>query len=395
MVTKVIMPQMSLTMQFGVVSEWLKQPGDKVEKGESLCTIEGDKASVDVEAPASGVLLEIAAQIGEEFPVKKPMAYIGQPGDVIEKDGNAKEGTTSKAKSQAVEKEHSSSKAASGSRIKASPVAKRLAKEKGIDLSLVKGSGPDGLIGKEDVLAFKAGADAPPAANASGGNANELSGIKKILAERMAQSNREIPHFHLTLKCNPANANKLRKKANQENNDDPHITLTDLMVWAVSRSLKKHPLLNSSFDGNSVVSHKSNNVGVAVNTPKGLLVVVIKEADKKSLVEISKNRSSLVEKAASGRQSPDDLADCTFTISNLGMYGIESFDPIVTPGQVGILGVGALDSRLALDDKGQVLSIDELSISLGCDHRVVDGVSGAEFLSSIKEYLEDATEMFS
>ena len=153
-------------------------------------------------------------------------------------------------------------------------------------------------------------------------------------------------------------------------------------------------MLNSSFDGSSVTQHENNNVGVAVNTPKGLLVVVIKDADKKSLAEISASRSSLVEKASAGRQSPEDLSDCTFTISNLGMFGIESFDPIVTPGQVGILGVGALNSTLALDDKGRVISVDELSISLGCDHRVIDGVAGAEFLSSVKQFIENPTEMF-
>ena len=381
-------------MQFGVVSEWLKQTGDAVEKGEPICTIEGDKATVDIEAPASGILLEIAAQAGQEFPVKQAMAYIGEAGDIVEKGGQIKEETAFKTATQPVEKGHPAAESASGSRIKASPVAKRLAKEKGIDLSLLKGTGPDGLIGKEDVLAYKPNPDQSPAGKTGGTNAGELSGIKKVIAERMALSNREIPHFHLTLKCNPGNADKLRKKANQEKNNDPHITLTDLMVWAVSRSLEKHPLLNSSFDGSSVTQHENNNVGVAVNTPKGLLVVVIKDADKKSLAEISASRSSLVEKASAGRQSPEDLSDCTFTISNLGMFGIESFDPIVTPGQVGILGVGALNSTLALDDKGRVISVDELSISLGCDHRVIDGVAGAEFLSSVKQFIENPTEMF-
>lgn len=389
MITKIIMPQMSLTMRFGIVSAWLKKEGDAVSRGEPVCTIEGDKASVDIEAPASGVLLKILAQPGEEFPVKQPIAFIGDAGDeIVTEPDQISEPSIESPKAHAQQPSGSSDE-----RIKASPVALRLAKEMGIDLSQINGTGPDGLIGKEDVLAFqnKKPAEKVPANEET---RLELNSIQKVIASRMGQSNREIPHFHLTSTCCMTKANEFRKKANQTQVDGIHITLTDLLLWAVSRSLVQHPLLNSTFAEDHIVIHSQINPGLAVNTPKGLVVVVFKNADAKSLSAIAKERSELVEKAMSGKQSADDLSDCTFTISNLGMFGVEAFDPIISPGQAGILGIGALKKEVFMDEEEKTSAIETAAITLGCDHRVVDGVSGAEFLASLKTLMENPANMF-
>lgn len=390
MITKVIMPQMSLTMQTGLVSKWLKSQGEMVSAGEQICTIEGDKAALDIEAPASGILLRIVAQEGQEFPVKQIMAYIGDREDVIEEESAAVASTPQTTIPQTDQKVSTAQSESSDDRIKASPVAKRLANEKGIDLSKIKGTGPDGLIGKEDILSFIEG----KTLSSEMDSFKEFNSIEKIIAEKMTESNRDIPHFHLSSTCKLGQANILRKEINNVESTKTHITLTDLIIWSVSRSLKKYPDLNSSYEPNKIIFQKSINVGLAVNTPDGLLVVVIKKADEKSVFDIASVREELTHRAALGKQTPDDLSDCTFTISNLGMYGIESFDPIITPGQVGILGVGALVNSLEFDEKGSVVSVEKLTLTLGCDHRAIDGVAGAEFLSDIRNRLENPSDIF-
>lgn len=389
MITKVIMPQMSLTMQVGIVSQWFKSEGESVVSGEPICTVEGDKASVDIEAPATGILKKIVAPEGAEFPVKETMAYIGNLDDVIEVDSMEDKKLAVKTEADGLNSSKPESKL-SHNRINASPIAKRLAKEKGIDLSKVKGSGPDGLISKDDVLAFVGTSHA----SLSDDTSRELNDIEKIIAEKMAKSNQEIPHFHLSVTCNLTPVNKLRKEANQKNADKQNITLTDILIWAVSRSLRKFTDLNSSYQPNKIIFNKKINIGLAVNTPNGLLVVVIKEADEKSIFEIREIREERTQRAMAGKQRPEDLAEGTFTISNLGMFGIESFDPIIIPGQVGILGVGALVNSLELDNEGTVHVVEKLTMTLGCDHRAIDGVAGAEFLSNVKSVLENFSDMF-
>jgi len=389
MITKVIMPQMSLTMRVGIVSKWLKSQGESVLIGEPICTVEGDKAALDIESPTTGVLMRIVAQEGKEFPVKQIMAYIGDPGDVI-LDNSSDDDILQKTIVNPDKKTPNQKDKPSDNRIKASPVAKRLAKEKGIDLSVVKGTGPNGMIGREDILAFK-GSGSPPTTDVS---FKDLNSIEKIIAEKMSKSNQDIPHFHLSITCKLDQANKHRKDINKKNNNKGHLTLTDLVIWSVSRSLEKYPDLNSNYQTNKIVFSKNINVGLAVNTPNGLIVVVINEADKKSVFEIAEVRESITKRAIEGKQRPEDISEVTFTISNLGMFGIESFDPIITPGQVGILGVGALTKSLELADNGDVVSIEKLILTLGCDHRAIDGVAGAKFLSEIKDGMEKSTEMF-
>jgi len=377
-------------MQTGLVSKWLKSQGEMVSAGEPICTIEGDKAALDIEAPATGVLLRIVAQEGQEFPVKQIMAYIGERGDVIEDESTATASTSQSATPKPEQKVSTAQSGSSDNRVKASPVAKRLANEKGIDLSKVKGTGPDGLIGKDDILSLIESKTLPSEVDSF----REFNNIEKIIAEKMAESNRDIPHFHLSSTCKLGQANIIRKDTNKAESTNTHITLTDLIIWSVSRSLKKFPDLNSFFKPNKIIFQKNINIGLAVNTPDGLLVVVIKKADEKSVFEIANIREELTQRAIAGKQKPDDLSECTFTISNLGMYGIESFDPIITPGQVGILGVGALVNSLEFDDEGNVISVEKLTLTLGCDHRAIDGVAGAEFLSDIRNRLENPSDIF-
>ena len=394
MITNIIFPQLSLTMQTGIVLEWYKSVGDAVTKGEPVCSIEGDKATVDVEAPTSGTLKKIVAKEGEEFPVKQAMAFIGEVDDVVDIDSTAESATIGTPIKPQVKRKEEFKQKKLDERIKASPVAKRLAKDNDIDLSKVSGTGPDGLIGKNDILAFIENKQKTSSKKSAGEISRELSGVEKIIADRMAQSNREIPHFHLSLSLELGGLNKLRKKANKKNQEGQKITLTDVLVWSASHAIKDHMNFNSSLQENKAVVHKNINIGLAVNTPAGLLVVVIKEADKMSLLEIAKTREELTKRAKSGKQTLEDLSGGTFTITNLGMYGIESFDPIIIPGQVGILGVGTLKETFKVDQKGSLIPLEEITLTLGCDHRVVSGVAGAEFLASLKEILQNPNEMF-
>ena len=394
MITKVVMPQMSLTMQFGTVTEWVKLPGDYVKEGETICTIEGDKAILDVEAPVSGILKKIVAKQGEEFPVKEVMAYIGDPGDVVELEPELDPKSIANEAdkvSKSVPATRDTSTSQEG-RLNASPVAKRLAQEKGIDLSKVPGSGPDGRISKEDLLAYMESGANQLAAGSAGGR--ELTGIRKTAAERMSQSNREIPHFHLSISCDITEANKLRKEFNSKKLVKSHISLTDLIIWSVSRQLQKHPALNSSFKDNRVIQHGDVNIGLAVDTPNGLLVVVIKNAPGKSMVAIAEDRQALTQRALEGKQTVDDLSGAMFSLTNLGMFGIETFDPIISPGQVAILSLGQLKKAFELDENNAVRPFDQITMTLGCDHRAVDGVAGAKFLADVKESLSQPSNMF-
>jgi pyruvate dehydrogenase E2 component (dihydrolipoamide acetyltransferase) len=282
----------------------------------------------------------------------------------------------------------------SSRRVQASPVAKRLAKELGIDLSQVVGTGRDGLIGKEDVLAFQEqSGGAPAAAGPAVASEIKLSGIKKIVAERMKASYLDAPHIALSMACNMAAASSLRAELNDGLQGEGKITFTDMLVKAVAEALKAHTLLNSQFQEDKVLVFGEVNVGVAVASDDGLVVPVIKNADQLSLAEISKALGELASRVRSGKQSMEDLSGGTFTISNLGMYEIDFFKPIINPGQAAILGVGAIKNEPVVQDDGSVAAQPTMMMTLSCDHRIVDGVDGAEFLRTLKHNLENPAFM--
>lgn len=382
MITKVVMPQLSLSMREGIVNKWYKQEGDFIEKGEVLCEIEADKATTDFEAPASGFIKKIVAEEGREFPVREVMVYLGDAADVIPDDPPEVAAVSpAGAPPGAPPKE---SQAQASRKILATPVAKRLAAEHGIDLATLKGSGPEGLIGREDVLAAR---DAkPPAEGARGDETFEPRGIKKLVAERMLESYRSAPHIHLTLSVDMSQAAALRERLNQE--PGKRITYTDMLVWAIARTLRKHPLLNAVFQGGQITLYAGINVSIAVAAEKGLIVPVIQNADALALAEIAARREALVERAKAGKQTPEDISGGTFTLTNLGMFGVEQFDAIINPGQAAILSVGKIRPSAVVDSEGGIAVRPVATMTLGCDHRVVDGSDGARFLADLQALLE-------
>jgi pyruvate dehydrogenase E2 component (dihydrolipoamide acetyltransferase) len=396
MITKVVMPQLSLSMRTGIINRWYKHEGDFVRKGDVLCEIEADKASTDFESPVDGYIKKLVAQEGEEFPVREVMLLIGDQADLLTEDSHPQSHTLQVTEAAPVEKQKEVV-APANRKIMATPVAKRLAQELGIDLAQLKGTGPDGMVSKDDVLAAKealAGTTDRPKNTDKADDTYEAKGIKKIVSDRMRESYQTIPHIHLTLSCNMSRIVEKRVQYNQNSVDRVHLTFTDILVWAVSRTLGKHILLNASFHDGQITTYGSVNVSIAVASEKGLIVPVIKKADQMSLPEIASCRHELVEKVNSGKQTLDDLNGGTFTITNLGMYDIEQFDAIINPGQSAILSAGKIKPTPIADEDGGIAVKPIVTLTLACDHRVADGVDAARFLADLKNLLEDPGEMF-
>jgi len=376
MVNKVIMPKLGETMEEGEIIRWLKKEGERVEEGEPLLEVATDKANMEVEAPASGFLRKILVPEGKIVPVDEVIAYIADSmkEEIPEETGEVK-------------KEEKKEVSAPSMQIKASPLAKRIAKEHGIDLSKVKGTGPGGRIVREDVLKLvkeeKSIEKEAPLQEVS------LSGVGKIIAERMERSKREIPHFYLTCEVDFSSVVKMREELKEDlaRESEVHLTYTDFLIKACGYGLKEVPQVNSTFEEGKIYRSSQINVGLAVGREEGLVVPVIKDVDKKSLFEIAREREGLVKKARENRLSLQDLEGSSFTLSNLGMFGIKSFSAIINPPQVCILAVGEIkDTVVAVEGRMEIRPVMEMTLS--CDHRVIDGVLGARFLQKIKERLE-------
>jgi len=382
------MPKFNMSMTIGLVAKWFKREGEFVTKGEPLCEIEGDKATMELESPADGVLLKIVIPEGQESQILKIIGIIGKPEDNFQeeldkesKSPSEKEPTTAPlpAKPTAV------LAPAGKTRINASPVAKRLAQEMNIDLSTITGTGAEGLIGREDVLRAKESQNSPHLETSHIKAVVKLSGIKKITAERMRESYLDVPHFSLTISANMQVAVDLYEKSSKA----VHITYTDILVYSVSRCLATHDLLNSSLQGDEINILADINIGIASATEKGLMVPVIKQAERKSLNEIASERKRLADLSKEGKISMEDLSEGTFTITNLGMYGVESFNPIIFPGQACILGVGSIIPTPVWNESGELISAPMMKLTLVCDHRIVDGVDAGNFLKDLKIILEN------
>lgn len=400
MLIEVVMPRLNLTMQAGEIAEWLKAEGEYVDKGEPLFVVIGDKATIEVEALQSGYLKKILAETSIDIPVNQVVAYLGDADDVVSDDmlrPTLAEPEQGQPEATSPAKAPQQSRLASG-RVQASPVAKRLAKEMGIDLTQVVGTGRDGLIGKDDVLAFKEQVSgAAPSAGAAPevpvASEVRLSGIKKTVAERMKTSYLDAPHIALSMSCRMQAASALRAEINDSLQGEGKITFTDMLIKAVAEALKTHTLLNAQFQEDRILVFGEVNIGVAVASEGGLVVPVIRHADQLSLAEISKALGELAERVRTGKQRMEDLSGGTFTISNLGMYGIDFFKPIINPGQAAILGVGAIKNEAVIQDDGSMTAQPTMMLTLSCDHRIVDGVDGAEFLSTLKQHLENPAFM--
>lgn len=380
MPVNVVMPKLGLTMKEGRVDRWLKKVGDIVKKGEEIVEVSTDKIANVVESPNDGILAKILVNEGEIVPVATPIGIITAEGEKLE------------------EVEKSEEKF-----IKATPVAKKLAKENNIDLSLITGTGPGGRITEEDVKKFiseqkvKTEEEGPKKEVAViEGQALEkvermpMDNIRKTISQRMKKSWSEIPHVTEDIKVDVTELVNLRENLNHIS--DNKFTYTDLIAKACVIAIKKNPVVNWSIEGEYIIKNSSINLGIAVALDNGLIVPVVKEADKKSLLELSKNIKELSERARNNKLTPDEIIGSTFTITNLGMYEIDSFTPIINPPESAILGVNKIYKEpVVLDNNIVIRHIMKLSLSF--DHRLIDGATAAKFLLDLKKTLENPVSL--
>ena len=399
------MPKLSDTMTEGVVAKWHKKVGDKVKSGELLAEIETDKATMDFESFYDGVMLHIGIQEGKGAPVDSILAIIGAAGEdisaLLSGDAPAKAETSAKIETPAKSTETAvaapatmSAAANSDQRLKASPLAKKIAEDKGIDLSKVQGSGDDGRIVKKDVENYTPSKQANSAVAAYTGvesyTEEPVSQMRKTIARRLAESKFSAPHFYLKMEVEMSKAIESRKAINDVSN--VKISFNDMVVKAVAIALRSNPKVNSSWLGDKIRYNNHINVGVAMAVEDGLLVPVVRFADNKSLSQIASEVKVYSQKAKDKKLQPADWEGNTFTISNLGMYGIDDFTAIINPPDACILAVGGI-KEMPIVKNGQILAGNIMKLTLSCDHRVVDGATGAAFLQTLKNLLENPVTM--
>jgi pyruvate dehydrogenase E2 component (dihydrolipoamide acetyltransferase) len=397
MAISVVMPALEMAQETGKLLAWRKKEGERVTKGEPLLEIETDKAVVEVEAPGDGVLAGITANVGAVIPVGETIAWLVAPG---EKPPTATASTAPSARASGGS-ERTAAPAAAGqapgqtgsSAPQISPKARQLAKELGVDISRLRGTGPAGVITTEDVEAYAGAkpvlASATPSVSTPQ-QAESLSQVVRLMAERMTQSWTSVPHFFLV---RDVDAGKLIEAQTQvsaeiEKNHGLKPTITDLLVAILARVLTKHPRMNSSWTGEGIRSHAEINISVAMAVKDGVVGAVIHKANAMNLAEICVQRRDLTERARAGRLRPADITGGTFTLSNLGMYKVDAFSAIITPPQAAVLAVGSISERVVpVDGKPGVRPM--MTITLSSDHRVVDGARAAEFLSDLAEAVQE------
>lgn len=432
MATQIIMPKLGMAMTEGTVVKWLKQDGDEVTRGEPIVVVMSKKITYTVEAPASGILRIVAGpketravgQIigfilspGEPMPVvemapppapevaavevraaappppppppEAPREVRASPAarrlarelgvDLMRVPGSGPEGRITEADVRAYYEQQQ--------RVQATPLARRIAEEEGLDLSQIQGTGPGGRVTEEDVLRALEGRRAPAALP----RVIPLTGMRQAIAERMMESLHSMAQLTLTTRADVTELVGLREILSQRWN--VRLSYTDFIIKATALALKEHPILNSALVGEEIVLHEDVHIGVAVALEEGLIVPVIRHADRKSILEIHQTVQDLAERARKGELAVDEVTGSTFTITNLGMYGIDAFTPIINPPEVAILGVGRILEELSLVN-GQVAARSRMVLSLTIDHRIVDGAPGAAFLQTVVRYLEHPALMF-
>jgi pyruvate dehydrogenase E2 component (dihydrolipoamide acetyltransferase) len=394
------LPRLGQGMEAGTIVKWLKSEGDRVEKGEPLFEVDTDKATQEVEAEASGVLLKIAVESGE-VPVGQTIAVIGDAGESVSVEAPPEaaappapepavaEPAPSGARPAQQNGDKSSTAADTGERVKASPLAKRIARERGIQLDSVRGTGPDGRIIAEDLERAEARPEEPrpvPATAPEGVEAVPLTRIRSTIARRLTKA-WEVPAFQLTVSADMTLSNALVERA-RELNPSVRVTVTDLLTKVCATALSRHRDVNVQFTDEAILRYPSANVGIAVAAPAGLVVPVIREAERLSLAEIAARRADLVDRARDGKLTQTDLEDGTFTISNLGMFGVEQFIAVLNPPQAAILAVGATTEQPVVRD-GAIVPRPLMTMTLTVDHRAVDGAEAADFLRTVKTFVEE------
>ena len=419
------MPKMSDTMEEGVIAGWLKKVGDEVKSGDILAEVETDKATMELESYDDGFLLHVGVKDGESVPVDGVIAIIGEKGENIDdilkevsNEQNNNEAVDAKDEKEEIvdeddpveenlevkeEKEVKNTEdkiedinidfSNESDRIKASPLAKKLASEKGVDISMVKGSGDGGRIIKEDIENFKHSENIPTKEvklpeiySKESYEEIPVSQMRKTISKRLAESKFSAPHFYLTMEIDMDNCIEGRNKINETS--DVKISFNDIIIKAAAVSLRKHPMVNASFLTDKIRVNNHIHIGVAVAVDEGLLVPVIRFADNKSLSHISTEVRNLAGKAKNKELQPSDWEGNTFTISNLGMFGIDEFTAIINPNDACILAVGGIKNTPVVKN-GEIVPGNVMKVTLSCDHRIVDGAIGSAFLKTLKELIED------
>ena len=409
MVYEVLMPQLGLTMEEGTVSQWLKKEGDEVKAGEAILEITTDKLTNEVVSEHDGVLLKIVAQEGDDIPVKGLLAYIGQPGEQVGDGAAAPAAAAAPEAAPAAAAAPAAPAAApvadaSGKRIRISPFARKLATGMGVDYSTLTGSGPSGRIVAKDIYAAAEAQKAAPAAAAAapapaaapaaktnvelmdGDTVVKLSGMRKVVAERMLQSHTEIPPVTQNTKVDVTELMKFRKDLLAKTGKK--YSVNDLVLKATAKVLRQHPEILVSYDGNQMIQHTHVNLGMAVALDAGLIVPVIRDADKMGLDELSATAKDLATRAKENKLTPDEYKGSTFSVSNLGMFGIETLTPIVNQPNAAILGVCSIEDELQMDDEGNISKHQVMRLSFTLDHRLMDGAVAAKFAMDLRDLLQ-------
>lgn len=412
MATEVIMPVLGLTMETGTIVEWLKGEGETVTEDDILFTVETDKSVMEVEAKVSGTLLKVLNGPGDEVPVQQVIAYIGVAGESIsEPEETVGNGAVASKPAIALTPNLPSTTpqpASRTGRVKSSPAARSYAKQHSIVVEEVTGTGPGGRIVKSDVEAFaqqqtespatSVGTSAPSTFQSLGTkdqggklekSRSKLSGIRKITATRLAESASTIPHFFVSMEIDMTRAVTLRQELNEygESHSLSKVSVNDMIIRATALALKESPAVNASLDGDTIIQYADINVGFAVALDDGLVVPVVTASDQKSVYDIAGATKALDAKAKSGGLSPDDYGHGTFTISNLGMFGVDQFTAIINPPEAAILAVGRVKETPAVVD-GAITTRSVMVLTLSSDHRLIDGAVAARFLSQIRDLLE-------
>ena len=420
MATDVIMPALGVAQEKGTLLYWLKTEGQSVAKGEPLMEIETDKATVEIEAPASGILTNVTASAGDEIPVGNKIAVILAPGEVAapaalresrphprplpegegireeravpEREGISEEGPLSPEQGAGdnhplpVGEGRGEGRSAVRGKVPASPAAKRIAKEKGIDLASLKGSGPEGAVLAEDVVRAAGTEAAAPGGPPKIKETVQLTPMRRIVGERMTKSKQTAPHFYLSMEADMTEISR-RRNALKEKGESLVPSINDFILGACARALRDSPSLNASFTDHGVEIYSDINIGIAVALEEGLVVPVIRNADRLSLQELAKQSRELAEKAQKKKLFPLDYEGGTFTVSNLGMFGVDNFVAIINPPQCAILAIGQVALRVVPHGEGIAVR-PIMTMSLSADHRVVDGAIAARFLQEVKRLLE-------
>jgi len=417
---EIIMPKMGDAMTEGKVVRWYKKAGDVVKKGEPLLEIETDKVNLDLEAEQDGTIGQVEAQEGQMVPVGGRLATIAGPGESVGAGVPARPAAETAAATQrrATDKKdavkHTTGEYAEaiemkgpridrsaplrvvegGGKRRSSPLARKMAREMGVSLDAIQGSGPQGRIIAKDIQGVAAGAPARRAAETAAPTLQEqkipLSAMRRTIAKRLAESTGPIPHFYLTADYDVTNLLSLRQQLNEVEN--VKISVNDFVIRAAALALRHHPNVNASWGDDAIAQHGEIHIGVAVSTPEGLITPVVRNADQKSVMEIANDIQTLAEKARNRKLRPEEYQGSTFTISNLGAWGIEEFTAIINPPNVAILAIGAAAARPVVIER-QVVIRDRMKITMSCDHRVVDGTAGAEYLKTLRQYLEQPVRL--